>query len=156
MQQLTTAQGLHITTVNGLDVTVTGAVTFSEEHNVYYCNGQSWPSEIVKEVITCNPEHSSEECQKQNELESLVLTATRYRELTQQIKAFEEQADELKQIMIKAMDTRQTEKLKVGLFGIRYTLVESSRLDTTRLKQDHANLYDAYLKRVTSTRFQVA
>ena len=86
----------------------------------------------------------------------LTTAATEYRELQQQIKDMEDQADALKQTMIREMDARQAEKLQAGPFEIRYTLVESSRLDSAKLKADHADLYATYTKRTTSTRFQVA
>ena len=86
----------------------------------------------------------------------LTTVATEYRTIQQEIKALEEQADALKQTMIREMDAQQAEKLQAGPFEIRYTLVESSRLDSTKLKADHADLYAAYTKRTTSTRFQVA
>jgi predicted phage-related endonuclease len=86
----------------------------------------------------------------------LTTVATEYRDLQAEIKALEEQADALKQTMIKEMDARQVEKLQAGNYEIRYTLVESSRLDSAKLKADHADLYTAYTKRTASTRFQVA
>lgn len=41
--------GLKIKTVAGMEFEVHGAV----EHNegIYYCNGESFPAEIVKEVL---------------------------------------------------------------------------------------------------------
>lgn len=44
-------KGLRIKTVTGLEFEVMGEVTFSEEFDTYYCNGQSFPTEIVVEVI---------------------------------------------------------------------------------------------------------
>ena len=61
-------------------------------------------------------------------------TARTYREIQAEIKALEEQADTLKQQMIREMDSRQVDKLAAGEFEIRYTLTESNRLDTTRFK----------------------
>lgn len=46
--------GLKIKTVTGMEIEVHGAVTykdFSEDGRVYYCNGQSFPAEIVQEVL---------------------------------------------------------------------------------------------------------
>ena len=86
----------------------------------------------------------------------LTTVATEYRELQTTIKALEEQAETLKQAMIREMDAREPDKLQAGPFEIRYTLVESSRLDSTKFKADHADLYAAYTKKTTSTRFQVA
>ncbi|MCL2226258.1 MAG: hypothetical protein FWB97_01320 [Oscillospiraceae bacterium] len=89
-------------------------------------------------------------------IQDLGIVATEYRALQAEIKALEEQADALKQTMIKEMDARQAEKLQAGAFEIRYTLVESSRLDSKKLKADHADLCAQYTSKTTSTRFQVA
>ena len=86
----------------------------------------------------------------------LTTVATEYRDIQAQIKMLEEQAETLKQTMIREMDAQGAEKLQAGPFEIRYTLVESSRLDSAKLKADHADLYSQYTKRTTSTRFQVA
>jgi predicted phage-related endonuclease len=82
--------------------------------------------------------------------------ATEYRLLQAEIKALEEQAESLKQAMIKEMDARQVDKLQAGAHEIRYTLVESTRLDGSRLKKDDIDLWEQYSKRTISTRFQVA
>ena len=86
----------------------------------------------------------------------LTTIATDYRDIQAQIKALEEQAETLKQQMIRECDINQVDKLQAGPFEIRYTLVESSRLDTAKLKAEQADLYAAYSKKTTSTRFQVA
>ncbi len=88
-----------------------------------------------------------------NELTS---TAREYRELQAQIKALEEQADALKQTMIAEMDARKVDALDAGEYTIRWSLYESSRLDSKALKADHADLYRAYTKSTTATRFSVA
>ena len=84
----------------------------------------------------------------------ITTTARAYREIQAAIKELEAQADTLKQTMIKEMDARQADELDAGGYTIRYTLVESSRVDTAKLKA--AGLYDDFAKRTTSTRFQVA
>ena len=83
-------------------------------------------------------------------------TARKYREIQAKIKALDEQIDALKHIMIHEMDVRGAEKLQVGPFEIRYTLVESGRLDGMRLKAERPDIYAAYIKNAVSTRFQVA
>ena len=82
--------------------------------------------------------------------------AKEYRELQAMIKELEAEADALKQQMIGEMDARNIEELAAGEYTIRWSLYENNRLDTTRLKVDHADLYSAYTKRTVSTRFQVA
>jgi predicted phage-related endonuclease len=86
----------------------------------------------------------------------LTVTARTYRELQAEIKALEEQADALKQQMIREMDARSAEKLEAGEYTIHWGLYESSRLDSAKLKADHADLYSQYSKKTVSTRFQVA
>ena len=82
--------------------------------------------------------------------------AKEYRELQAMIKELEAEAEALKQQMVKEMDARSIEELAVGEYTIRWSLYESSRLDSAKLKADHADLYSAYTKRTVSTRFQVA
>ena len=89
-------------------------------------------------------------------MENINDTAREYRTIQAEIKMLEEQADALKQEMIREMDSLQVDSLAAGEYTIRYTLVESSRLDSARLKAEHADLYAAYTNRTTSTRFQVA
>jgi predicted phage-related endonuclease len=84
----------------------------------------------------------------------LTSTARDYRQILAEIKALEEQADGLKQTMIREMDSRNAEELSAGEFTIRWSLYESSRIDTAAIKA--AGLYDQYSKKTVSTRFQVA
>ncbi len=86
----------------------------------------------------------------------LTATAREYRELQADIKALTEQADALKQRMIRELDARQTDKMTAGEYTIRWNLYESSRLDSAKLKAEHPDLYAAYCNRTTATRFQVA
>ena len=47
-------KGLLIKTVSGAEFEVHGSVTYKDFPNdgrVYYCDGQSWPESIVKEVL---------------------------------------------------------------------------------------------------------
>jgi predicted phage-related endonuclease len=83
-------------------------------------------------------------------------TARAYRELQAEIKALEEQADALKQAMIREMDARNADSLKAGEYTIRWGLYEQSRLDSGKLKSEQPDIYAAYTKRTTATRFQVA
>ena len=83
-------------------------------------------------------------------------TAREYRSIQAMIKELESEADALKQEMIREMDSQQVEELAAGEFTIRYTLIESNRLDSAKLKATQPEIYDAYTKRTTSTRFMVA
>ncbi len=65
-------------------------------------------------------------------------TAREYRQLMADIKTLTEQADALKQRMIRELDARQTEEMTAGEHTIRWNLYESSRLDSAKLKAEHA------------------
>jgi len=82
--------------------------------------------------------------------------AREYREIAAAIKELEEQQETLKFAMIREMDARQAEELRAGEYTIRYVLIQSNRLDSAKLKADHADLYATYCKATTSTRFSVA
>lgn len=83
----------------------------------------------------------------------MATTAREYREIQAFIRELEEQADALKQQMIRELDARQADSLQAGEYTVRYSLYESSRLDSAKLKTDHADLYIAYSRKTTSTRF---
>ena len=89
-------------------------------------------------------------------MSTITATARAYREIQAEIKALEEQAEALKQQMIRELDAMGTEELAAGEYTIRWSLYESTRLDGAKLKADHADLYSAYSKRTASTRFSVA
>jgi len=82
--------------------------------------------------------------------------AREYREIQAMIKELEAEADTLKIAMIAEMDAQNVETLAAGEFTVHWKLVESSRLDSTKLKTEQPDVYAAYTKRTTSTRFQVA
>ena len=68
-------------------------------------------------------------------------TAREYREIQAQIKALEAEAEALKQKMINEMDTLQAEELVAGEYTIRYTVYESTRLDSKKFKTEQPELY---------------
>ena len=86
----------------------------------------------------------------------LTTTAREYREIQAMIKELEAEADALKQTMISEMDSRKLEELAAGEYTIRWSLYESSRLDSKKLKAEHSDLYAACTKRAVATRFRVA
>ena len=88
-----------------------------------------------------------------NQLEA---TAREFRELQASIKELEELAETLKQEMIKELDSKNVDRIQAGPFSIRYTLVESSRLDTKALKNEMPEIAAQFTKSSVSTRFQVA
>ena len=60
--------------------------------------------------------------------------------------------DELKQEML----IRNTEKLTVGQYIIRWTSVLTQRFDATAFKKVMPDIYKAYLKQISSRRFTIA
>ena len=79
--------------------------------------------------------------------------AREYREILAEIKALQEQADAIKADLIAEMDARQQDAVSAGAYTIRYTVYESSRVNTARLKAD--GLYDQYSSKQTALRFTV-
>ena len=86
----------------------------------------------------------------------MTTVAREYREIQANIKTLEEMADALKQQIIREMDTRNIEELNAGEYTIRWTMYESSRLDTTKLRKDLPDIASQYSKSMVSTRFTVA
>ena len=69
--------------------------------------------------------------------------------LHEQITAIE---DELKAEMLK----QEKQEIKVGLFTIRYTDVNTKRFDTSSFKQKYMDLYNQFLKVSCSKRFSIS
>lgn len=72
-------------------------------------------------------------------------------------------ADELKaritekEAMIKnEMEEREIEVLDLGNVIVRFTSILSNRFDTANFKKLHADLYNTFIKQVTSRRFIIA
>lgn len=72
-------------------------------------------------------------------------------------------ADELKaqitekESLIKAeMDDREIEVLDLGNVIVRFTSILSNRFDTTTFKKQYADLYNNFIKQVSSRRFAIA
>lgn len=54
------AIGLHIKTVTGMTLNPMGPVTYKifDGERVYYCDGASWPAEIVMDVMMERAQHA--------------------------------------------------------------------------------------------------
>ena len=89
-------------------------------------------------------------------INELTTTARAFRKVQAEIKALEEQADALKQQIIAEMDARKAEVLEAGEYTIRWSIYESSRVDTTALKKALPDVAAQFTKTTTSLRFQVA
>lgn len=69
--------------------------------------------------------------------------------LHEQITAIE---DELKAEMLK----QEKQEIKVGVFTVRYTDVNTKRFDTSSFKQKYLDLYNQFLKVTSSKRFSIS
>ena len=54
------------------------------------------------------------------------------------------------------MEARETEELNLGNVIILFTSVLSNRFDTTAFKKLHSDLYNTFIKQVSSRRFSIA
>ena len=66
------------------------------------------------------------------------------------------EVEALRDCIKEQMLERATEELQVGTYIIRWTSVLSNRFDSTAFKKEHADLYKAFTKQVTSKRFSIA
>jgi predicted phage-related endonuclease len=82
--------------------------------------------------------------------------AKEYKELTQFIKQLQDEADALKAAITANMEAQNVDTLETDLFTIRWTEYQTNRLDSAKLKAEHADIYSQYSKTTTARRFQVA
>lgn len=80
--------------------------------------------------------------------------ATQYRALQAEIKQLQEQAEAVKADLITVLDAQKADSLAAGPFTVRYTVYESTRVNTAALK--NAGLYDQYSTKVAALRFSVS
>ena len=80
---------------------------------------------------------------------------TELKELQNFIKQLQDEASTLQSAIIAEMTERNTEQLIAGMFTVKYTAYESTRLDTTRFKKDHSDLFNAYAKTTQAHRFSI-
>lgn len=85
------------------------------------------------------------------------------RQIANELQELYAQQDELKALIIEResiikqeMIDREVQELNLGNMVIRFTEVISNRFNTTEFKKLHLNLYNAFLKEVTSKRFSIA
>lgn len=85
------------------------------------------------------------------------------RQIANELQELYAQQDELKaliaereSIIKQEMIDREVQELNLGNMVIRFTEVISNRFNTTEFKKLHLNLYNAFLKEVTSKRFSIA
>lgn len=80
--------------------------------------------------------------------------ATAFRALQAEIKQLQEQAEAVKADLIAEMDAQKADTLPAGPFTVRYTVYESTRVNTAALKA--AGLYDQFSSKATALRFSIA
>ena len=85
------------------------------------------------------------------------------RQIANELQELYAQQDELKALIIEResiikqeMIDREVQELNLGNMVIRFTEFISNRFNTTEFKKLHLNLYNAFLKEVTSKRFSIA
>ena len=85
------------------------------------------------------------------------------RQIANELQELYAQQDELKALIAEResiikqdMIDREVQELNLGNMVIRFTEVISNRFNTTEFKKLHLNLYNAFLKEVTSKRFSIA
>ena len=88
-----------------------------------------------------------------NEIASKIETLKELENLIEEAKAEAETLrDEIKSEMLK----RDADELEAGQYIVRFTPVLSQRFDTTAFKKALPDLYKAYIKQVSSSRFSIA
>ena len=63
--------------------------------------------------------------------------------------------ESLKDAIKTEMNARGVEEMDLGEQMVRWTTIQSFRLDTTSLKKYHPDVYLQYIKQVTSRRFTI-
>lgn len=91
-------------------------------------------------------------CMKNSDLEK---KAERYLELKKMIDELAYEQDELKAAMVKELQVRGKESVKVGPYTITNKPITQSRLDSKALKEAQPDVYAAYLNESSYARFGV-
>lgn len=81
--------------------------------------------------------------------------AIRYYENAQAMEALKAENEELKNAMLETMANEETDTIMADHIKAMTKTVNASRFDSKRFKQDHAELYNQYVKKSFQTRFTV-
>lgn len=73
--------------------------------------------------------------------------------LNAEIKELEALVEAIKDSLKGELDSTKQDEINTGKYVIRYKLVESNRLDTSKFKKEQADMYAAYSKSSITTRF---
>lgn len=88
-----------------------------------------------------------------NELEAKVTKLREWEELEAEARA---EAESLRDEIKAEMQARETEELTAGKYIIRWTSIASARLDNAAFRKALPELYNSFLKQVSSRRFTVS
>ncbi len=88
-----------------------------------------------------------------NEMEARVIRMQEWEQLAEEAKA---EADAIRDELKGEMLARNTEELHAGRFIIRWTSVLSNRFDSAAFKKNYLDLYQQFVKQVSSKRFSVS
>ena len=88
-----------------------------------------------------------------NELASKIRTL---KELQALIDEAEAEIEAIKDEVKALMTSEGADELTVDVFKVRYTVVKSSRFDTSAFKKTHSDLYKQYSRETETRRFSVA
>ena len=89
----------------------------------------------------------------QNEMISKIEQLKEWEAILEEAQA---EVEALKDSIKNEMLDKETEELIAGAYIVRWTSVLSNRFDSTAFKREHADLYQAFTKQVTSKRFSIA
>lgn len=89
----------------------------------------------------------------QNEIVSKIEQLKEWEAILEEAQA---EVEALKDSIKNEMLDKETEELIAGAYIVRWTSVLSNRFDSTAFKREHADLYQAFAKQVTSKRFSIA
>lgn len=88
-----------------------------------------------------------------NEMENRVQRLLEWETLSAEAKA---EADAIRDEIKAEMLAQNKEEVVAGKYIVRWSSVLSSRFDTTAFKKAHGDLYQSFVKQITSRRFSVA
>lgn len=83
-------------------------------------------------------------------------TVTELQELYAQADLLKAKITAREALIKEEMEARETEELNLGNVIIRFTSVLSNRFDTTAFKRLHKDLYNEFIKQISSRRFSIA
>ncbi len=76
-------------------------------------------------------------------------------ELEAFIEEIKEEADSIRDELKQMMLDKETEELECGQYIIRYQNIVSNRLDSSSFKKQMPDLYNSFIRQVTSKRFSI-